>query len=262
MKDLRITLVQTKLHWHKPELNLPMFDALLTQVKKSSTDIILLPEMFSTGFSMQAAALAEEMDGYAVTWMKKTAKQKNAILCGSLIIKEKNKFYNRLIWMNPDGTYLVYDKRHLFRMAHEEKTYAAGKKKIIVDCKGWKICPLVCYDLRFPVWSRRTEKENYDLLIYVANWPERRKHAWKQLLVARAIENQSYVAGLNRIGKDGNKINYTGDTAVIDPLGKKISFTKASMTSVETVTLSAKVLQGWREQMKTWMDADRFSLQK
>ena len=239
-----------------------MFDALFKKIKKGSTDLILIPEMFSTGFTMQAADYAQNMNGPAVSWMKAVARSKNAVVCGSLIITEKNKFFNRLVWMKPDGSFETYDKRHLFRMAHEEQTYTGGKRKIITVLKGWKICPLVCYDLRFPVWSRRTGKEDYDLLLYVANWPERRNHPWKQLLMARAIENQSYVAGLNRIGKDGNGVNHTGDSAVIDPLGNKISITKASQNSIETVVLKRKVLDDWRMQLKAWMDADEFVLKK
>jgi len=262
MKDLRITIIQTKLHWHEPESNLNLFGALLGQIKKGSTDLILLPEMFTTGFTMDAAMFAEGMNGRSVSWMKNAAKQKNAIVCGSVIIKEKNKFFNRLIWMRPDGTYETYDKRHLFRMAGEHKTYTPGVKKLIVDCKGWKVCPLVCYDLRFPVWARKTEKENYDLLIYVANWPVKRNHAWKVLLMARAIENQSFVAGLNRIGKDGNGYLYTGDSAVIDPMGAKISNTASSKPAIETVVLDAKLLTAWRKQMQTPLDADDFVIKK
>jgi len=262
MKDLRITLIQTKLHWQDAVKNISMFDALVKKIKKGSTDVILLPEMFSTGFTMQAASNAEEMNGPSMQFMIITAAEKNAAVCGSLIIREKKKYFNRLIWMQPDGSYSHYDKRHLFSMAKEQLTYTQGTKKLIVSWRGWKICPLVCYDLRFPVWSRRTRKNDYDLLIYVANWPERRRLAWSQLLPARAIENQCFVAGLNRIGADGNNISHTGDSAVIDPMGNKISRTKGSQSSIETVSLQAKVLTDWRDHLKTWMDADDFVIKK
>src|SRR6187401_1718068 len=170
MEDLRITFIQSALQWEDKEANRNRFSAQINSLS-GPTDLVLLPEMFSTGFSMQASKLAEKMDGPTVDWMKQTATAKNCTLCGSLIITENNNYYNRLIWMKPGGNYLTYDKRHLFRLAEEQKTYTAGTKKIIPEIKGWKILPLVCYDLRFPVWSRRTEKENYDLLLYVANWP-------------------------------------------------------------------------------------------
>lgn len=262
MKDLRITLIQTTLHWENKERNAALFEALCQKIITGTTDIILLPEMFGTGFTMQAESNAVTMDSSLVNWMKTTARKKKAVVCGSLIIKEKKHFYNRLIWMEPSGNYTCYDKRHLFSLAREERTYRAGKSKIIIDYKGWKICPLICYDLRFPVWSRRTQKDNFDVLLYVANWPERRNFAWKQLLIARAIENQCYVAGVNRIGKDGNGINHTGDSAVLDPYGIQISKTKASQSSIETVLLSSEILQNWRVQLNTLEDADRFTIKK
>ena len=260
MKDLRLTLIQTSLHWENSTANLALLDALMNKIKSGSTDLILLPEMFTSGFTMQAASNAQTMDGPAVRWMQKTAKAKKAVICGSLIITEKKNYYNRLIWMEPSGHYLHYDKRHLFSMAREEKTYTAGKSRLVTEWKGWKICPLICYDLRFPVWSRRTVRENYDLLIYVANWPARRQQAWKQLLVARAIENQCYVAGLNRVGKDGNGIPHTGHSAVLDPFGNKISKTAASRPSIETITLKAKDIQDWRRQLNTLQDSDSFKI--
>lgn len=262
MKDLRITLIQSKLHWQNPIKNRHMFDGLFDKIKTGSTDIILLPEMFTTGFSMLAETYAETMNGVTLNWLKNMAGKKKAVVCGSLMIKEKKKYYNRLIWMKPDGSYQTYDKRHLFSMANEEDTYSAGKDKIVVEWKGWKICPMICYDLRFPVWSRRTKDKNYDLLLFVANWPERRAFHWKQLLVARAIENQAFVAGLNRIGLDGNGIAYTGDSAIIDPLGHILSKIKPSQTKVETIVISAKLLKNWRKQLKAFSDADAFDLKK
>ncbi|MEO8147555.1 MAG: amidohydrolase [Bacteroidia bacterium] len=266
--DLRITLIQTKLSWEDVSKNISHFSSLIKKIKTGSTDLILLPEMWSTGFSMRPSQFAETMDGSAVQWMRETAKQKKAVLCGSLMMKEENKFYNRLIWMRPDGTHEIYDKKHLFQMGAEHNNYSAGTKKIIVELKGWKISPLICYDLRFPVWSRNRQEARgkeqdanyYDLLIYAANWPERRKQAWKQLLIARAIENVSYVAGLNRIGKDGNAINHTGDSGVFDFLGNKISKTKPLQESIETIKLSKKDLEKFRKDFPVLNDGDLFEI--
>lgn len=261
MEDLRITIVQSKLYWENTDKNLEHFSLLLKQVKAGSTDLILLPEMFSTGFSMNAKQFAENKNGKAIKWMKQMAAEKRAVISGSIMTEENGKFYNRLIWMKPDGTYQHYDKRHLFRMGKEEQTYTRGSMKIYTEVKGWKILPLVCYDLRFPVWSRQ-QKEPYDLLIYVANWPARRRFAWQQLLTARAIENISYVAGLNRIGTDGNNILHTGNSAVLDFMGTRISKTKPRMQSVETITLSGKNLQNFRKEFPALMDADDFEIKK
>lgn len=258
MKSLKITLVQTELEWENAPANLKRFNKILQGIRKNKTDIILLPEMFTTGFTMNAKQLAERMDGESVQWMRELAAKKNAVVCGSLVIEDKKKFYNRLVWMRPDGTYEYYDKRHLFRMANEHLTYSSGKKKLIVEWKGWKICPLVCYDLRFPVWSRNTG--DYDLLLYVANWPERRRYAWSQLLIARAIENQCFVAGLNRVGVDGKNISYTGDSVVLDPFGEKSSRIKPAKVQVETVKLDPKVLLNARKNFPVMMDKDRFRI--
>lgn len=258
MKDLKITLVQTRLHWEQPEKNRQYISSLLADLRKGSTDIILLPEMFATGFTMNAKQVAEKMDGESVQWMRELAAKKNAVVCGSLVIEEKKKFYNRLIWMQSDGECFTYDKRHLFRMANEHLTYSPGKKKLIVDLKGWRICPLVCYDLRFPVWSRNTG--DYDLLLYVANWPERRSFVWSQLLIARAIENQCFVAGLNRVGVDGKNISYTGNSVVLDPFGEIISNIKPSKVQIETIKLDPKVLLGARNNFPVMMDRDRFRI--
>lgn len=269
MFDLKITLVQTKLHWENISANLALFSSLLKKIKAGSTDLIILPEMFSTGFTMNAAACAEEMNGSAVQWMKKTAAEKKCKLCGSLIIRENGKYFNRLIWMNENGRYESYDKRHLFSLAGEEKIYTSGKKKLISELKGWKILSLICYDLRFPVWSRNHSPlsigegsggEAFDLLIYVANWPAKRSYAWRQLLIARAIENQCYVAGVNRIGKDGNGMAHKGYSAVIDLMGEKISNTKPKITSVETVKLSAKKLNEIRKNLPFLSDSDHFTI--
>lgn len=258
MSDLKITLIQTVLHWENIPKNLDMFSAKIASIKEQ-TDLILLPEMFSTGFSMHPGKLAEKMEGKSMQWMKAEAAKKNCVIAGSMIIEEKGKYFNRLVWMRPDGTYETYDKRHLFRYGKEHEHYAAGSKRLIVELKGWKICPMVCYDLRFPVWSRNKNAE-YNLLIYVANWPERRNHPWKTLLLARAIENQCYVAGLNRVGEDGNKIDHSGDSAVINAKGEIISKTKAKEESTETVTLSLSELAEFRKQFPVGMDADDFSI--
>ncbi len=227
------------------------------------TDIIILPEMFTTGFSMNAMAHAEEMDGRAMSWMQKMAANKDAVIVGSMMMKESGLYYNRLIWMHPNGQYEVYDKRHLFRMANEQDHYTAGTSRVIIQLKGWNICPLICYDLRFPVWSRNRlldSEYDYDVLIYVANWPERRAHAWRSLLVARAIENQSYVIGVNRIGKDGNDVMYSGDSAVIDFTGERLSRTERYGDRCETVTISKEDLQNFRTSFPAALDADQFTI--
>lgn len=260
---LKVTLVQSSLHWQDIDANLQMFSDKLTGI--SSTDLIVLPEMFSTGFSMQAEQLAEEMDGKAVNWMHRLAKEKNAVVTGSLIIKEPNPdnedawcYYNRLVWMKPDGKYLTYDKRHLFSLSGEERIYEAGTEKLILELNGWKICPLICYDLRFPVWSRNTA-DGYDVLLYVANWPERRIQAWKYLLIARAIENQCYTIGLNRIGNDGNDMYYSGDSMVVEPLGNTI-YHKEHIEGITTIELNYEDLLKLRENLPFLKDADTFEL--
>jgi predicted amidohydrolase len=226
-----------------------------------ATHVVVLPEMFSTGFSMQPALLAENMEGPTITWMRKMANSKKIILTGSLIIEENGNYYNRLLWMLPNGTVYHYDKHHRFAFAGEDNHYSSGNKRLIVSVNGWKINLQICYDLRFPVWARQQTNEapEYDLLIYVANWPERRSHAWKTLLQARAIENQSYVVGVNRVGEDGNGINHSGDSMVVDPLGN-ILYAKSSETFVHTITLDKKTLTDIREKFPFWKDADPFQL--
>ncbi len=257
--NLRITIIQSNLHWEDVDANLQMFEEKISSIE--DTDIILLPEMFSTGFSMKPELFAEEMpaldggNGKVVTWMRAMAEQKQAVICGSVMIKRNEKFFNRLIWFEPNGIFYTYDKRHLFSMGDENNHYTAGTKKLIVDYKGWKICPLVCYDLRFPVWSRNTE--NYDLLFYVANWPERRIHAWKSLLVARAVENQCYTIGLNRVGEDGNKIYHSGDSSVIDMKGE-ILLQQSDIETVQTVALSKSALDDYRKEFPVLSDSDEF----
>jgi len=259
MQDLKVTIIQSDLVWENPEKNLQNFSSQIDAIKEQ-TDLIILPEMFATGFTMNAQKLAEENDGRTVQWMKSKATEKNADLIGSVIIKEDSGFYNRLFWVKSDGNVLKYDKRHLFRMADEHKIYKAGSTKLIADVKGWNVCPLICYDLRFPVWSRG-ESLNFDLLIYIANWPERRSSHWRLLLQARAIENQAYVAGVNRVGKDGLDINYRGDSAIIDPLGNIIK-QEAEQEFIHTENLSAKRLQDYRKKFPVWMDSDSFKIKE
>jgi omega-amidase len=272
MSSLTLTTIQSSLHWEDKAANLAMFEKKILGITEN-TEIVVLPEMFSTGFSMQPAKFAESMDGPTVSWMKNLAAKKRIILTGSLIIEEGGKYFNRLIWMLPTGQYGVYDKRHLFAFAGEDKYYSAGKKRLIASVKGWKIMLQVCYDLRFPVWARQQihpagitrrveEGENtseYDLLIYAANWPERRSHAWKTLLAARAIENQCYVAGVNRVGNDGLENYHSGDTMVIDPMGVAL-YSKSHEEDVHTITLEKTALQEIRSKLPFLKDADPFTL--
>ena len=221
------------------------------------TDLVILPEMFTTGFSMAAPTLAEGMDGAAMQWLREKAAELGAVVTGSFIAKENGHFFNRLVWMQPDGNFSFYDKRHLFTLAGEQHTYTPGDKMLTINLKSWKICPLICYDLRFPVWSRNTE--GYDLLIYVANWPEARSHHWKQLLIARAIENQAYVAGVNRSGTDGNGFNYSGDTSVIDFSGKTL-YQVTGREEVSTLELSRGQLSDYRKKLPFLADRDEFEI--
>ena len=266
MKNLAVTIVQSQLAWENPDANLKHFDTLLSG-QKDKADFIVLSEMFTTGFTMKPEKNAEKHEGKGLQWMKQKAKQLNCCMTGSICVEENSKHYNRLYWTEPNGKYQSYDKRHLFRMGDEQNHYEIGTKKIITTINDWKILPLVCYDLRFPVWSRNSwkkEGENliatYDVLIYVANWPEARSYAWKQLLIARAIENQCYVVGVNRIGADGSIIMHAGDSVVINPLGEILSKTKAHQESVETVELDYQFLQDPRKKFPMGLDTDSFEL--
>lgn len=258
MQDLRITIIQTSLHWEDNASNRKHFAKLIKPIRKGSTDLIILPEMFTSGFTMNVGKVHETMKGETIAWMLQTAKEKQAVVTGSLVTVDKKNYFNRLIWAQPDGKVMHYDKRHLFRMADEHLTYTAGEKRKVFLLNGWRICPLICYDLRFPVWSRN--QEEYDLLIYVANWPKRRSFAWKQLLIARAIENQCFTAGINRVGTDGKDIPYSGDSVVLNPLGKKIAACKPGSESVTTVTLSAAELEMLRTSFPVSKDADKFTI--
>lgn len=259
MTNLIVTIIQTNLHWEDSVKNTTHFDAKINAIVEP-TDIIVLPEMFTTGFTMNPKLLAEEHGGLGLQWMIKKAKEKNCVIIGSISVKENNKFYNRLYWAKPDGSYEFYDKRHLFKMGNEHQHYTAGNKILIIEYKGWKICPLICYDLRFPVWSRNIKNNPYDVLIYVANWPEVRIYPWKQLLIARAIENQTYVVGVNRIGEDGNSIIHSGESAIINPRGELINSIQAHEDKTETTVLSYDYLQDFRKTFPVLLDGDEFNI--
>lgn len=262
MSTLSITIVQPDLKWEDKAFNLQKLEQVIGAIKEK-TEVVVLPEMFSTGFSMQPEVFAESMDGESVQWMKRIAKEKKIIVTGSLIISEGEKYFNRLIWMLPNGQFGYYDKRHCFAYAREDEHYTAGSKRLIAQVKGWKINLQVCYDLRFPVWARQQQSENgemeYDALIYVANWPQRRSHAWKTLLQARAIENQCYVVGVNRVGNDGNNIYHSGDSMVVDPLGE-ILYHQSEKEDVHTITIHRDRIEEVRTKFPFWSDADHFEL--
>lgn len=253
MQDLTITLIQTHLVWEDIDANLDLFDARINEVR-DPTDLIVLPEMFSTGFSMNAESLAEEMKGKAVTWLRNKAVEKNKVITGSLMVKDRGRYFNRLVWARPDAEPITYDKKHLFRYAGEEKVYTAGIAQATAEIKGWRIRPFICYDLRFPVWIRNLNLA-YDLAVFVANWPAKRAAHWRALLRARAIENQAFVAAVNRVGKDGNGFEYSGHSALIDPTGR-VLFEEADHSCSPTLRLKYKVLEEYRTRFPAWMDAD------
>lgn len=255
---MKISIIQTDLVWENKKVNLDTFKQIIDTISEE-TDLIILPEMFSTGFSMSASLLAEDINGPTVSWMKEIAAKKKCAITGSIILKSGKHYFNCLIWAD-EKQLLTYNKRHLFTYSGENNHYSAGTEKTIVHYRGWNILPLICYDLRFPVWSRRTKKENYDLLIYVANWPERRNVAWKTLLPARAIENQSFVVGVNRIGNDNKNIFHSGDSAVYDFKGEKLSSLSASENKYETIELNLTELIKHRETFSFGNDADYFEL--
>jgi len=272
MSSLTVTLIQPDLKWEDKKANLEMFSGKIEAIKEK-TELIILPEMFSTGFSMRPELLAEIMEGETVEWMRSTARSKKAIITGSLIIEDEGKCYNRLVWMLPSGDFGYYDKRHTFAYGEEDKHYNHGNKRLIASVKGWKINLQVCYDLRFPVWARQQKQDlvgedtnqggsstfEYDVLIYVANWPERRNHAWKTLLQARAIENQCFTIGVNRVGNDGNNIYHSGNSMLVDPLGT-VLYHKEHEEDVFTYTLEKNTLEETRTKFPFWKDADEFML--
>lgn len=255
MRDLRVTLVQQPLAWHDAAANRAHFESLLVP-HAGTTDLVVLPEMFTTGFTMSAAEIAETMDGPSVAWLRATARRLRAVVTGSVVVDDDG-YRNRLLWATPDGELAWYDKRHLFRMAREHEHYAAGETRRVLEVGGWRVLPLVCYDLRFPVWSRN--RGDYDLALYVANWPAARRRPWCTLLRARAIENLCYVIGVNRVGADGVGIEYAGDSAAIDPLGEPV-MDCGSAAAVTTVTLSGGVLDAHRARFPAHLDADDFRL--
>lgn len=257
MSNLHVSFIQADLQWENPQANLELFTQQISEIS-GEVDLVVLPEMFATGFSMQPERLAETEMGKSVDWMKSMASSKKCVITGSLIIEENGKYFNRLFWVLPDGNYQTYDKRHLFSLAGEQNHYTPGQERLIVELKGFRIMPLICYDLRFPVWSRNDL--NYDVLLYVANWPERRAFYWNQLLIARAIENQAYVIGVNRVGNDGNKVSHSGNSVCLDPLGKEVAAATPSTIEVVNVVLSKDTVTRVRDRFKFLNDKDDFSI--
>ena len=264
---MKITTVQANLVWENKKANFQKFDDLLRGV--TETDIVVLPEMFTTGFSMNPAPFAETLFGDTFAWMTQKAADLNAAITGSFICVENGKYFNRLLWVQPDGNYFKYDKRHLFTLARENAHYTEGVSRITIPWRGWLVCPLICYDLRFPVWSRNvsqspfenndTQVDYYDLLLYVANWPQRRSHAWKSLLMARAIENQTYVVGVNRVGEDGNGVTHSGDTSIIDYTGE-ILLSQSHTEAAYTTILSQSKMTEFRHKFGFLSDGDNFKI--
>lgn len=257
MRNLRVTLIQANILWEKIDENLNHFSRKINTVQ-GQTDLIVLPEMFSTGFSMKPERVAESMDGKTMNWLKGQAKNADAVVTGSFIATENGSYFNRLVWMQPDGNYLTYDKKHLFTLAKEDESYTAGSERLIAEWKGWKICPLICYDLRFPAWSRNSVE--YDLLIYMASWPTPRIDAWQTLLAARAIENQSYTIGVNRVGEDENQYKYSGASSVFDFTGKS-RYRVFDQEDVFTAELNYEEQQSFRKKLNFLADQDRFVIE-
>ena len=257
LSALSVALIQTDLVWEDITANLASLEEKIA-ILPESADVIVVPEMFSTGFSMNPSALAEPMNSTTTRWLKLIAAQTQALVIGSFQVKEEGKYYNRLLCVRPDGTYEAYDKRHLFRMGAEHEIFTAGTQQLVVGWKGWRICPLVCYDLRFPVWSRQSADNPYDLLLYVANWPAARAYAWDTLLRARAIENLSYVVGVNRVGNDGNGTEHTGGSLAVDFLGELIT-DLGDTESEKMVHFEKEPLEKYRKRFPAHLDADSFS---
>ena len=258
MNNLTVSLVQVELRWHDAAANRAHLAARLASLN-SPTDLIVLPEMFTTGFSMEAVALAETMQGPTLTWLREQAAAHDAVVTGSLIIEDEGNYYNRLLWVRPDGRVSHYDKRHLFTLAGEQQVYTAGRARLVEEWRGWRICPLVCYDLRFPVWSRNEPATPYDLLLYVANWPNVRRAAWKVLLRARAIENVCYTLGVNRVGADGHGHDYAGESALLDMKGNYL-VQSDHLEATMTRTLLRAPLEEFRASFPALHDADAFTL--
>ncbi len=262
---MRLTIIQSSLIWENPDQNRADFSRKMAALA-GQTDLVVLPEMFTTGFSMRADTLAETMDGPTMQWLASQASSLQSAITGSFICREGGQHFNRLVFMRPDGTFDLYDKKHLFGLAGESEHYAPGNKRLITEWKGWRICPLVCYDLRFPAWSRNTTvaisgdmQQPYDLLLYVANWPARRAQHWRSLLAARAIENQAFTVGVNMVGKDGNGLDYSGDSTIIDFGGAVICQISGQEDTI-TAELSLAQQQYYRQQLPFLRDADIFTL--
>lgn len=253
---MKIALIQAPLFWENPKQNRNYFDEKINSITET-IDLIVLPEMFTSGFTMNPKSVAEVMQGETILWLQALAKDKNSAITGSLVIEENGNFYNRLVFVFPSGEIKNYDKKHLFMLAGEDKAYTSGFQKMLIDYKGFKICPLICYDLRFPVFARNTE--DYDVLIYVANWPKPRINAWDALLKARAIENMSYTIGVNRIGEDPNKHNYPGHSQVIDELGNYL-IEPQETEGVFISTLNKKTLVATRQKFGFLNDRDTFTM--
>lgn len=254
---LNVAIVQSPIVWEDIDANLTAFSRMFDRIE-GPVDVLLLPELFTTGFTMRSRELAETMDGRTVDWMAETAAKFRCDLAGSLIIREGERYFNRLVWMHDNGTCRFYDKRHLFRMSGEDDHYSRGKDHVIVESRGFRFRPLICYDLRFPVWSRN--KADYDVLIYLANWPAPRREVWLALLKARAIENQAYVIGVNRVGRDGMDIDYAGDSMILDPRGRCILQFESNSAGIQQCRLSLEDLHAFREKFPAWKDADGFTL--
>ncbi|WP_341226377.1 amidohydrolase [uncultured Arcticibacterium sp.] len=257
--DLQVAIIQPDTYWENPEANRSELEEMISSLD-TSVDLIAMPEMFSTGFSTNPQKIAEPMNLTTHRWMKQMAKRYNAAICGSLVIKEGENFFNRLLFVKPDGETSFYDKRHLFAYGGEDALYSKGSEQVIINYKGWNICPLICYDLRFPVFSRNNKLE-YDILLYAANWPAKRENVWETLLKARAIENQAYVIGVNRVGTDENKLVYNGHSAIIDPKGYELK-KLGNKSEMSISTLSKKNLDDFREKFPAHLDADDFQLMK
>ncbi len=256
-EELHVVGIQADLFWENPDKNITFFESTIQQLP-TETDLVVLPEMFTTGFTMNAAEVAETMNGKAISWMKHIASKHQIAITGSLVIKDDNKYFNRLVFVHPSGKIETYNKRHSFTLAGEDKVYTSGKESIIIDFKGWKICPLICYDLRFPVWARNTQ--NYDILIYMANWPVARIKAWDTLLKARAIENMSYTIGVNRVGKDANDYAYSGNSLVVNFLGEELSNLPINEVGLVKATLLKKEQNTVRNKLGFLNDKDSFSI--
>ncbi len=262
MQDLKITIIQANLFWEDTKKNIATFDTRIKEIGEE-TDLIVLPEMFNTGFSINPKIIAEEYQGATFSWMQSKAYENNAVITGSVLTKIDGNYLNRLYWIMPDGSHHYYDKKHLFRLGKEWQVFTPGTKKLLVELKGWRIMPLICYDLRFPVWNKNRlidGRYEYDLLIYVANWPAVRKYAWKHLLIGRAIENQAFVAGINRVGQDGNSMNHSGDSMILDAQGQIISQANTNQEETLTCHLSKSELVNFREEFKFSLDWDEFDV--